>query len=275
MNRTPRRSAQKPMSLRVDPAEQSPGPVAAIIGGLSRSGTSLLWKTCHRHPAIALTYEFANFRNLGRNYWKYRRDLLKRWKTPQMSKREWRAPSFRRAYLGRLRRYWYRSIDAAVVGSLLQPAFPAGRVVGDKYPRYVFNLRELTKDKGLKRIIIYRDCRDVTSSFLHRVRTDWKGLDFIKGVSTADQIATRWVEAIETMEKYRQHLHVIRYEDLVRDPTPVLRGLGEYLGVEPAGFPTQHIHADSVGNYRRGLSSAELESVMAIAGPTMRRLGYR
>jgi hypothetical protein len=275
MNRTPRTSAQKPMSPRVDRSKQASGPTVAIIGGLSRSGTTLLWKTCHRHPAIALTYEFANFRNLGRNYWKYRRDLLKRWKDPQIGKRDWREPSFRLAYLERLKRHWCRSINANVVSSVLQPAFPAVSVVGDKYPRYVFNLRDLTKDKGLKRIIIYRDCRDVTSSFLHRVRTDWKGLDFIKEASTADRIARRWVEAIETMETYRQHLHVIRYEDLVRNPAPILRGLGEYLGVESTAFPTRHIHADSVGNYRRGLSSDELESVMRVAGPTLRRLGYR
>lgn len=263
------------MSSRVDRSSQTSGPTVAIIGGLSRSGTSLLWKTCHRHPAIALTYEFANFRNLGRNYWKYRRDLVRRWKDPQIGMREWREPSFRQAYLNRLRRHWYRSIDARVVRSVLQPAFPAARVVGDKYPRYVFNLRELTKHEALKRIIIYRDCRDVTSSFLQRVRTNWKGLDFIKKVSTADRIAMRWVEAIEMMEKYRQHVHVIRYEDLVRNPAPVLRGLGEYLGVGSTAFPTRHIHADSVGNYHRGLSASELESVMKVAGPTMRRLGYR
>lgn len=262
------------MSPRADQSRQSPGPAVAIIGGLSRSGTSLLWQICNGHPAIALTYEFANFRNLGRDYWEYRRGLLERWKDPQISKREWREPAFRHAYLSGLKRHRGRSIDAKLISSVLQPAFPAVRVVGDKYPRYVFRLRELTKDKGLKRIIIYRDCRDVTSSFLHRVRTDWKGLDFVKEVSTADRIAVRWVEAIEMMEEYRHHLHVIRYEDLVRSPTPVLRGLGEYLEVESTAFPIRHIHADSVGNYRRGLSSDELESVMRVAGSTMRRLGY-
>jgi hypothetical protein len=235
----------------------------------------LLWEICNGHPAIALTYEFANFRNLGRNYWKYRRNLLQRWEDPQISKREWREPSFRHAYLGRLKRHWGRSIDAKVISSVLEPSFPAVSVVGDKYPRYVFRLRELTKDKGLRRIIIYRDCRDVTSSFLHRVRTDWQGRDFIKEVSTADRIAVRWVEAIEMMEEYQQHLHVIRYEDLVRNPAPVLRGLGEYLEVESTAFPTRHIHADAVGNYRHGLSADELESVMKVAGRTMRRLGYR
>jgi hypothetical protein len=266
--------AQEHMSLRVDTSSQRPGPIAAIIGGLSRSGTTMLWETCNRHPAISLTYEFANFRNLGRSYWKYRRDLIKRWKNPRIGKREWREPSFRRAYLGRLRRHWRHRIDADVVRSLLQPAFPAVRVIGDKYPRYVFWLKELSRDTSLKRIIIYRDCRDVTSSFLHRVRTDWKGLDFIKEVSTAERIAMRWVEAMKMTEEYRQHLHVIRYEDLVQNPTPILRGLGEYLEVESTAFPTQHIHVDSVGNYRRGLSTDELESVVKVAGPTMRRLGY-
>jgi len=262
------------MLLRTSKSDREASPVVAIIGGLSRSGTSVLWRTCNRHPVVGMTYEFANFRGLGRRYWVYRRLLVRRWTEQRFQEQEWLERSFRRAYLRRLRRYLGRSIDAQVLGSVLQSSFPGARVVGDKYPRYVFMLNELTKDSHLKRVIIYRDCRDVTSSVLKQVRTQWKGREFARELSTAEQVARRWRLAIEMMEEYRDHLFVIRYEDLVQNPKPVLQGLGEYLGVQSSEFPIAHIRADRIGNYRQGLSQDELSAVMTVAEPTMRRLGY-
>jgi hypothetical protein len=230
---------------------------------------------CNQHPQIAMTLEFANFRGLGRRYGGYRRLLQRRWRTIQRKKPEqWQEEAFSEAYLRELRRYLGRRIDAAVVGRILQRLFPGATVVGDKYPDYVFMLDDLARDDTLKRIIIYRDCRDVTSSVLVKARTDWKEYRFSKKLDTPEKIARRWIEAIELMESHRDRVFTIRYEDFVQNPGQIAQGLGEYLGVEPSGFPTLHLRTDSVGKYRQGLSPDELDTVLTLAGPVLKRLGY-
>jgi hypothetical protein len=246
-----------------------------VIGGHQRSGTTMLRGMCNRHPQITMTLEFANFRGLGRRYFGYRRLLKHRWRTIQRKvPQEWQQDAFSEAYLQELGPYRGRRIDAAVIGQVLQRLFPDAKVVGDKYPDYVFMLDDLAQDDTLKRVIIYRDCRDVTSSVLVKVRTDWKHHGFIKKLDTPEKIARRWITAIELMETHRDRVFAIRYEDFVESPRQIAQGLGEYLGVEPSGFPTQHLRTDSVGKYRQGLSRHELDAVLAVAGPVLERLGY-
>ncbi|HWP93464.1 MAG TPA: hypothetical protein VNN20_14825 [Thermodesulfobacteriota bacterium] len=46
------------------------------------------------------------------------------------------------------------------------------------------------------------------------------------------------------------------------------------MGVDPAGFSTKMVQNTSIGRYKRELTDEELATVMEIAGPTMKRLGY-
>jgi hypothetical protein len=246
-----------------------------IIGGHQRSGTTILRGMCNRHPKVALTLEFANFRDLGRGYFGYRARLEHRWQTVQKENpRDWQDVTFSKVYRRRLRYYLGRRIDADAIGSIMQRLFPHATVVGDKYPDYVFMLDDLAHDDQLKRIIIYRDCRDVVSSALAKARTDWKPYAFAKKFDTAEKVARRWVTAIELMERHKDRVFVIRYEDFVATPLQTAQRLGEYLGVEPSGFPTEDVRADSVGKHNEGLSRGELETVLAVAGPVLQRLGY-
>jgi hypothetical protein len=246
-----------------------------IIGGHQRSGTTILRGMCNRHPKVALTLEFANFRDLGRWYFGYRARLERRWQTAHNENpRDWQDVAFSKAYRRELRRYLGRRIDANVIGSIMQRLFPNAIVVGDKYPDYVFMLDGLAQDDQLKRIIIYRDCRDVVSSALAKARTDWKPYRFAKNFDTAEKVARRWITAIELMERHKDRVFAIRYEDFVADPLQTTQRLGEYLGVEPSGFPTQEIRSDSVGKHKEGLSRGELGTVLAVAGPVLQRLGY-
>jgi hypothetical protein len=73
--------------------------------------------------------------------------------------------------------------------------------VDDKYPNYVFMSDKLTEVDGLSCWIIYRDCRDVTSSILKRVRNDWRNRSWANGINTVEKVATQWVRAIELMER--------------------------------------------------------------------------
>ena len=247
--------------------------MALIIGGHLRSGTTLLTALCHEHPDITLVWEFGLFVPLGKPYHAYTRHLLERWRR----KRNWplKKHLFMLRYLLQMHKYRHRKvIDLPAVEGTLLSMFPDTRIVGDKYPGYAFILDRLVEADGLSRLIIYRDYRNVANSVLKKVHTDWRNRPFATEMNTAGKIAKRWVQAISIMERHADKVHLIRYEELVNHPKEVLQVLGTWLGVEPQGFKHEKIHANSVGQYKQGLSHQEVADIMAIAGPTMERLGY-
>jgi len=264
--------------------------MALIITGHQRSGTTLLSRLCSVHPEISMTNEFGNFLCLGQPYPKYAGRLLKRW--GGVAARGWplaenfteRGPRrtvlqqnnlFIWRYLTRVNARRGQIFSADVIDEVLREVLPAAHVVGDKYPEYIFSLDELIVDENLLCLVIYRDCRDVTSSTLVRARNQWRRMPiFVRKVNTAEKIAHRWVKAIEMMEKYRDRLFLLRYEELVQEPKKPIAELSQWLGIDPDGFQVERISARSIGKYRRGLTPEELATVMEIAGPTMSRLGY-
>jgi hypothetical protein len=265
--------------------------MALIIGGHPASGTTLLRHLCNNHPDITLTHEFGNFHHLGRPYKEYRDELLKRlWNKGILENRFllWspsnhlslkvvkivKSHAFIARYLFEMHRYRRNIVDLSIVGTVLKSIFPKAHIVGDKEPHYVFALDELGRVGGLKRLIVYRDCRDVTSSVLHNSRTKWRKKTWIKDFNTAEKVAKQWVRAIEVMERNMDKIHIIRYEDLINKPDRQLNTLGSWLGVDPTGFPKEIIRDTSIGKYSTGLSDEELATVMKVAGPTMCRLGY-
>jgi sulfotransferase family protein len=262
-----------------------------IIGGLPSSGTTLLRHLCNDHPDITLTHEFGNFHYVGKPYREYRDQLLKRlWNKGVLENRFllWsptnhlslkivkivESHTFIARYLFEMHRYRRNIVDLSIVGTVLQSMFPKAHIVGDKEPHYVFALDELAKVDGLKRLIIYRDCRDVTSSTLENSRTKWRNKTWIKDFNTAEKGAKQWVRAIELMERNIDKLHIIRYEDLIYQPDRELKALGSWLGVDPMGFPKKIIRDTSIGKYKSGLTDEELVTIMEVAGPAMSRLGY-
>jgi hypothetical protein len=83
--------------------------------------------------------------------------------------------------------YRSRPIGVADVEAVLHRLRPGRRIVGDKYPPYVFHLDELCREPRLSRVIIYRDGRDVVSSRLaqrRRRRTRDRDEDEGEGPST-------------------------------------------------------------------------------------------
>ena len=265
-----------------------------LIGGRPRSGTTLLRDLCDLHPDIQLTHEFGTFLALNESYDVYRGEILRRWRAQPIlhcrirrsrrsKRRLWRwalsmrGHAFAITYLGRIRRYRQGCIELSAVEATLREVLPGTGIVGDKLPDYVHLLDELAPVNGLSSVMIYRDCRDVTSSHLKLARSSWRNQPWIGDQDTAEKIARLWVDALETMERHRDQIHIIRYEDLVREPRRELASLAEWVGVDPAGFPERsmkRVHANGIGKHREGLSAQELEAVMDIAGPIMARLGY-
>lgn len=266
-----------------------------IIAGMPRSGTTLLQRLCHHHPQMQVTKEFGNFGFVGESYSSYMkrtvnriRDINGRWGivgTPgQVPTAFTEKVRFRGAnhvtnvvvatrHLLRLARCARGQVTLASLMAA-EKKDPDTRVVGDKLPQYIFAMDRLVELTGLCRLVIYRDCRDVTSSYLLMTRTKWSDRPWIHGTNTAEKIARTWVHAIEIMERHAAKLFIIRYEDLVRDPLSELHRVAEWLEVDPSGFHPGMVSDSSVGKYRQGLTDRELDDVLRFAGPTLKRLNY-
>ena len=249
---------------------QSASGCVLLIGGHVRSGTTLVRGLCNAHPDIAITHEFMFFSALERSYSGRGCFLLHRyWKRVRHTRYAAGARLLLMTrYLWRLRMHHDRhGVRAPAVEATLRDLFPCKRIVGDKTPFYVFQLATLTRIPRLSLLIVLRDARDVVSSTLERVRNSW-GRDW-QNFKTPEALAHRWVRSVEEMEYYRKRVHVIRYEELVREPERQLQGLAAWLDVDPRGFQVNMVHGSSVGKYQTGLTRDEIDRVMQIAGPAM------
>lgn len=262
--------------------------MSILIAGHQRSGTTLLKDLCNSHPQIAVTGEYGNYMLLDVAYSRYARFILGRWwkkrnaaiLTPHTVKgvNMARNLDFTLRYLAALRAELqgppYGHVDAAVVERGLKRLFPGKSLVGDKYPDHIFKLSKLSRDDRLKCVFIYRDPRDVAASTLKRARTELRS-SWPDEMRDPREIAERWLQSIEMMERSRERIYAIRYEELVTRPRPVLDGLGAWLDVDPAGFDAGIVRPTSIGKHRQGLSQDEIDTVDGIAGTVMSRLGYQ
>jgi len=264
--------------------------MALIVTGHQRSGTTLLARLLNAHPKVLMTSEFGNFLKVGAPRTRYILRQLKRWggvvtRTSPMAvsfsgrgaRRDAMVENnrFVLRYLKRIMGAGGDRVTVEIIEQALHPLLPGAKVVGDKYPEYIWELDGLVAAAGLSTVVIYRDCRDVTSSTLQRARTDWRRMPiFVRKLNTAEKVARRWVQAIDLMETHRDTVLIMRYEELVTEVREPLVRLSEWLGIDPAEFEVQRISSRSIGKYRRGLTHAEIDTVMKIAGPTMSRLGY-
>jgi hypothetical protein len=257
-----------------------------VISGHPRSGTTLLQTLCDIHPQMAVTNEFATLVFRGDSYPAYCRHVYDRWRRVQnrwafdysyanelqdLKRHNFR---FMLRHAWRMRRRWYGKITLADIEQIYRQTYPNATIVGDKWPHYLFWMDRFADEPDLLRLVIYRDCRDVTSSFLKEARSNWRDLAWVTKIDTADKIAARWVKAIEMMEKYAHQLYILRYENLVCQPEAELARLSDWLGIDVAGFPIEMIEQGSIGKYEKGLTAEEIDTINEVAGPTLARLGY-
>ena len=278
--------------------------MALIICGHPRSGTTLLRALCVSHPQIVLTSEFGNFSQLDIPPRVYRRFILRNWwsarNRPYFSEK---APGYDEAlggpapsllvrwaqkytgihllqnlvfclhFLSQLPARPTGLVDVTAIDTALHRLFPHARVVGDKNPDYVFALDRLAPQVGLECVVVYRDPRDMTSSVLKMARSKigkWWNAE----MKSPRGIAQRWVIAMRLLQRHRNRVYAIRYEDLIAEPPVVLNELAQRLDVDPNGFSMSIIRPGSVGKHHSGLNPAELETVLQVAGPLMQQLGY-
>lgn len=256
-----------------------------IITGHQRSGTTMLRYLCDAHPQMMVTHEFGTLLYMRQPYAEYAQNMRARtasvgarWGFLKTHSLDRQTQSENEALTERFLRVLGEIEQGAITGTAveqaLQQLFPETAVVGDKLPQYSAGLGKITKDPALACVVIYRDCRDVAASYLHKVRTEWAGFDWAEKFNTAEKLAHRWVARMDMMEQYADKVHVMQYETLVQEPAATLATLGRWLGVDPDGFPADRVKATSVGNYKKGLTSAEVDDIMRIAGEKMAQYGY-
>jgi len=253
-----------------------------IVGGHIRSGTSLLWRICSSHPDILLTLEFRSYVGYKKPYIKNFREIIsgvwlgnfgnylyggqRRWDNT-LSKL-----LFASRYLFELGRQNLGIIEGSDVDRALRRCLPETRIVGDKFPNYVYMLDQLSEIDNLSILIIYRDPRDVVSSTL--IMIDKYKQDWTRNYENAEKVTRRWLRAVELMELYDGRIFCIKYENLVKNPKEVIAELGEFLDVESSGFAVDIAHKKSLNKHKKNLSDEDLETVLRMAGPEMVRLGY-
>lgn len=267
-----------------------------VVLGCPRSGTTLLQVALHSHPRIALPPETWLLVDAYRERHRFgdladpaARDRLADWVLARRRTRDLGLP--RREVRERLRSA-PPTLGSALAALLSAYAERFGKPRwGDKRPGYyrdVAVVRRLLPDAQFVHVV--RDPRACVASL---EQVPWWGRGPVVSLAT-------WMEAQSAGDRWRRRLgpdtwHEVQYEDLVREPEPVLRRLCAFLGEEyapamasPAAAAavavpqrkTWHertagdISAGRVAAYRSVLSAEELALVERVAGRRMQALGY-
>ncbi len=257
-------------------------PIAMIIGGHPRSGTTMLNALCNTHPDITSTGEFKAFAGLWLwkkmylHYLDYPKRTRPYVKDPKKDLEENQAASaiFYKQFTQDISRSRGLIVTFSDIVTAYHHCFPDKKIIGDKFPRYLFMMKRLSLPTDLRRVIIYRDPRDVIVSTLKKVEGSWKGKRIAKELNTVEKIAHHWRDAVEIMFRYKKVLHTIKYETIIAEPQKTLISLGEYLDVAPEGFDYSLLRDSSIGRYRNTLTQEDIDLVEKIAGKQMKMLGY-
>jgi Sulfotransferase domain len=282
-----------------------------FVRGMSRSGGTLLVTLLDAHRDIAMSYElYPNLLEAGGalDLAALAKGLQSRWQTLRL---ESLIPEKNvRTFFARCER---GGISLGESGALLQRLISEGLGFATDRGRFRFvellgleKMRKAGKSRwGMKCsndldaylnswksccfLNVLRDGRDVLASQLNT--GDFKN-------SPAD-VARGWMNTHTRFEHYVAtpgvNARMVRYEHLVTEPEPELRGIFEFLGLpfDPATlkhqdqdltvFKASHlskkrvqqsVDATKVGRWRRDLSPQQLEEFMAAAGPAMTHFGY-
>lgn len=163
-----------------------------------------------------------------------------------------------------------------------------------RIPRLIRDLMPSSRE-----IFLVRDFRDVACSM--RSYNEKKGISMLGG--GADDTEEEWVrrfgdlaQSFTLIRERRPEAHLLRYEDLLREPEKTLAGVLEHVGVDDSSPATvaamleearvtqgerQARHAttsspeSSIGRFRKELSPEIQELCWDVMGENLQRLGYR
>jgi len=273
-------------------AEENP----IFIVGVPRSGTTLMRLMLCAHSRICIAPE-TNYLNRWRRFYSHL-DVT----NPRQFDVFWSDfrkveifPSFDvdpQATLDRIRaahQHDHRTIFASIAKEY------AGRMGkkrwGEKTPKHELYLDVLFEWYPAARVVfMIRDPRAVSASLLSK---DWGG-------TYVNAHAERWRRSSIRAARWEKddRVHVVQYENLMREPESVLRGICKFLGEEYEGsmidrphaseyvlYPRQNakdttvpvvrpINRGGIDRWRSRLSSRQVSVIEFVAGDEMKRRGY-
>jgi hypothetical protein len=235
-----------------------------FVGGLHRSGTTLMRQILNSHPHIACGPESDLFQDNGLE--RIYTDLRAIWPTIL-------SPHY--AFDPHL----VDQVMAALMHSIFMPyCQQQGKPRwAEKTPKNILVIDTLFAWFPAAQFIhMIRDPRDAFCSVRERAAKNKKPR---WAAMTPEQTAISWCRRINSGVAWREHperYHEVRYEDLVSQPEATLRPLFAFLGEPWEASVLEHhpTFSTSVGRWQRELSAAEVTAIEAVAGETMHALGY-
>ncbi|MGH3740358.1 MAG: sulfotransferase family protein [Micromonosporaceae bacterium] len=267
-----------------------------FVMGFPRSGTTMLQLMLHSHPRISIPPET---RFVLTGYWSRRRfgDLQERANRRALA--EWIVKKKTFKDLGVDRDTVTQEIidGPPTLGSAFGIVFRAyarrfGKPRwGDKRPAYLHNIHvvmDLFPNAQLVNIV--RDGRDCIASLMEMT---WNQRDIYRSIQA-------WNTGVDYSKEAARELgpdsyHELKYEQLVEEPEPVLKGLCEYLGeefdpamTEPAkvasvavpdrkswhGLTHQAVTSSRVNSWRQRLEPWQISLCEAAMGSRLQAMGY-
>jgi hypothetical protein len=213
---------------------------------------------------------------------------------------------------------WMQYLLAGLVGgidatrcpdALVQELVPDAQV-RTSYRRYTepvfFKSHDLPRPDYRRVIYLLRDGRDAMVSYFHHYNALSPPVDFVTLVRTVPGLPRHWHEHVEAWlaNPYQASLHIVKYEDLRREPVATLREIARFAGVpaeeailaavvEAASFENQKrreqalgwknaswpkdrpfVRRGEVGGFQKEMPPEALALFLAEAGPTLRKHGY-
>ena len=268
------------------------GPI--FVGGLERTGTSLIYALLASHPNLAMTRRTNWWTYFDGQYGNLADDAnLDRCLTAMMRYRRHRklepdSDRLRDEFRAGKRSYCrlFALLEEQHAERVGKPRWGDKSLHTERYAERVF---ECFPDARVLHMV--RDPRDRYASALKRWESNRGGV----GSATAAWIAS--VRLGERNEKrYPDRFRIVRYETLANDPEATLRDLCAFIDepYDPAmlamggandfreaggnssfgRFTAGHVSTASIGRYRKVLSESQVAFMQSLAGNVMRAHGY-
>lgn len=255
-----------------------------FIGGMPRSGTTLLRAMIDRHPAIACGPELRTFPALA---------------TISSQTRKAYGDVFEQFY--GLTGPAYDDAWRTFMASFLEPylASRGKKRIAEKTPANVLHFHEFARlfpDADF--INVVRDGRDVVASLQNMNWTDpatGQPMEITRDPAAASATWKAHIDAGTHATKNLPRVHEIRYENLITAPECELRALTSFLredwcddmlhhhkgdhlraGVDEASAPqiAKPLYSTAIGKWKSALSDGAKKLIKSTAGPTLIHLGY-